>query len=150
MSVTAEIKFNCPVCKKDLSVQVERMKVIRAERNPVPIVVTHGQPEHALTLFIDKEFRLRATSGSDIVQRVQDAELKRRPFVKRFVPFPKAENVSLGGLDYTQITIVALADGKRSIEELAEILEIPEMRVKIVCEQLVRLGKLDSVRVVME
>ncbi len=149
MSTTA-ITFNCPVCKRDVSVEVERMQVLTAERNPVPIVVTHGQPEHAMTLFIDKEFRLRATSSSDIVKRIHDAEARRKTFEKRFVPFPKAGNVSLGGLDYVQVTIVALADGKRSIGELAEILEIPEMRVKIVCEQLVRMGRLDSVRVVME
>lgn len=124
-------------------------KVENSIRNPVPVVVTHGTPEHAVTIFVDKEFRVRATSTSDIVQRIADVEDKRAPFTKRFVPFPIDGKVSLSGLDNTQITLIALADGKRSGDELAKILDLPEMRVKILCEQLVRMGKLDSVRVVI-
>ncbi|NWF96979.1 MAG: hypothetical protein HXY34_12630 [Candidatus Thorarchaeota archaeon] len=144
------MKFFCPVCKDEVEVQIETVRVMHSPRNPVPVVVTHGSPEHAVTVFVDREFRVRATSASDIVKRIATTEAKRKPLTTRHVPFPKGEQVTLSGLDSHQISIVALADGKRSIEELASILELPEMRVKILCEQLVRLGKLESVRVVME
>jgi len=143
------ISFACPLCKIDVKVEIDSEKVLNSERNPVPIVVPHGTPEHAVTIFVDREYRVRAISTSDIVQRIADAEEKRTPFTRQFVPFPLSEKVTLTGLDNAQITIIALADGKRSGEEMAKILDIPEMRVKILCEQLVRMGKLESVRVVI-
>ncbi len=143
------IAFGCPICKKDVNVQLDSEKVESSVRNPVPVVVTHGTPEHAVTIFVDKEHRVRAISASDIVQRIADVESKHTPFTRKFVPIPVDDEVSLSGLDHVQITLVALVDGKRSGDELAKILEIPKMRVKILCEQLVRMGKLDSVRVVI-
>mgnify|MGYP005867693397 CR=1 FL=1 len=149
MSVTS-VKFFCPVCKGEVQFQVETVRVVNSPTNPIPVVVTHGSPEHAVTVFIDREFKVRATSVSDIVRRIETAETKRKPLTKRHVPFPKNIQPSLSGLDSQQVTIVALAEGKRSIEELASILELSEMKIKIICEQLVRLGKLEAVRVVME
>ncbi len=144
------IRFDCPVCSETVEVDIREPQIKYSLRNPVPVVVTHGDPEHAITLFIDKEFRVRAISGSNIVQRVEATEAARKPLVRRFVPMPKEESIDLSGLSSLQIKIIALADGKKSVEELAEVLEIAPMRVKIVCEQLVRLGKLRSVQVVLE
>ncbi len=148
-AAVVEIKVECPVCSQVIVTDIREAQVKYSLRNPVPIVLTHGDPEHAITAFVDKEFRVRAVSGVNIVQRIQEAESRRRPLEKRFVPFPK-ENVDLKGIDSFQLKIMALVDGRRSVKELAEILNAPEMRVKIVCEQLVRMGKLDSVKVVVE
>ena len=144
-----KVTVECPVCSKIIEADIREAQIKYSLRNPVPIVLTHGDPEHAITAFIDKEFRVRAVSGANIVQRIQETEAQRRPLEKRFVPIPK-ENVDLKGTDPFQMKIIALADGKRSVKELAKILDAPEMRVKIVCEQLVRMGKLDSVKVVVD
>lgn len=144
------IQFTCPVCAKKENFVVDARKIQESKRNPVPVVITHGDPEHAITVIIDKEFRVRATSVADIVQRIEETKTQGSTYDKRYVPIPKREKVTLTGLDNSQITIVALADGNKSTEDLAHILDIPLMRVKILCQQLVKLGKLDSVRVVIE
>ncbi|MEM2142714.1 MAG: hypothetical protein QXS20_08500 [Candidatus Thorarchaeota archaeon] len=147
---TVPLRFMCPICKANVDVPLERARIEQAPRSPVPIVITHGTPEHAVTVFVDTEFRVRAISVSDIVKRIETVEAVRRPLSKRYVPIPKKGLVNMSDLDNTQVTVVALADGRRSVEELAQILGIPEMRVKIVCEQLVRIGRLDSVKAVIE
>jgi hypothetical protein len=145
-----EIQFVCPVCNKKENVEIDAKSVQESIRNPVPIVFTHGAPEHAITVFVDKEYRVRATSVSNIVQRIEDIEKQGKSLDKRYIPFPKSEKVSLTGLDNAQVTIVALADGKKSTDELAHILDLSEMKIKIYCQQLVKLGKLETVQVVIE
>ena len=144
-----EIKFDCPICKKFVSVEIESSKIDDSIRYPVPIIVTHGTPEHAVTAFIDREYRVRATNAVNIVQRLEESETQDQTYVKRHVPFPRNERIALEELDSNQIAIVALVDGRKSVAELASILDLTEMRVKIICQQLVRMGKLDSVRVVI-
>ncbi|MFW9844510.1 MAG: hypothetical protein ACFFEV_08035, partial [Candidatus Thorarchaeota archaeon] len=116
-----KINFVCPVCKKKESFDVDPEAIQSSTRNPVPIVITHGTPEHAITIFVDKDYRVRATSVADIVQRIEQMESHSGQFEKKHIPTPKEERVSLSGLDNAQVTIVALADGKKSVEELAHI-----------------------------
>ncbi|MBD3408381.1 MAG: hypothetical protein GF411_19820 [Candidatus Lokiarchaeota archaeon] len=144
------IKFTCPICKRTETIEVSEEKIQSAERNPVPVLITHGSPEHAVTVFIDKSFNVRATSAADIIQRIQDTESAPRKYTRRHVPVPKQTKVQLDDLDYAQVKIVALADGDKSVDELAEILDIPAMRLKILCEQLVKMERLESVKTVVE
>ncbi|MCF2137699.1 MAG: hypothetical protein K9W43_10760 [Candidatus Thorarchaeota archaeon] len=144
------IHVDCPVCSKNVEIKIDEEKIQSSIRNPVPIVFTHGSPEHALTVFIDKEYHVRAVSGANIVQRIAETRAKQKPLTRRYVPVPKTQIPNLKGLDPVQLKILALADGSTSVEELASILGVPAMRVKIVCEQLVRLKKLDKIKVVME
>ncbi len=146
----AQLKFECPICHEFLVVNIRDAQVRYSLRNPVPIVVTHGDPEHAITLFVDKEYRLRAISGSNIVERAEEAKAARKPLTRRFVPVPMKGQVDLDDLNSFQIQVLALVDGKRSVDELAQVLGVATMRVKILCEQLVRLGKIESVQVVIE
>ena len=142
--------MDCPVCSKTIKVKIDEEQITHSVRNPVPIVFTHGDPEHAITAFVDKEFRVRAVSGANIVQRIAETTVKKSTLTRRHVPIPKKQQPNLKGLDPLQIKIVALADGKTSVDELASILGVPAVRIKIVCEQLVKLGKLDTVKVVIE
>ena len=142
-----EITFVCPVCDEQKSVEIDARKIILADKEPVPIVVTHGEPEHAVTLFIDRKYKVRAISVTEIVERI---ERERRTYIKRFIPVPMSRKVPLDDLEPLQAKVVTLADGEKTVEEIAEILNLPKMRVKIICEQLVRMGRLDSVRVVIK
>ncbi|TXT54514.1 MAG: hypothetical protein BAJATHORv1_60010 [Candidatus Thorarchaeota archaeon] len=144
------VQFTCPICKKTETIEVSEEKIQGAQRNPVPVLVTHGSPEHAVTVFIDKSYNVRATSAADIVQRIQEAEAAPKKYQRRHIPVPKQTKVPLDDLDNAQVTIVALADGEKSVAELAQILDIPAIRVKILCEQLVKLERLESVKTVVE
>ncbi len=145
-----EVSFVCPVCQERKQVNIDQDQVLNAPRNPVPIVITHGSPEHAVTIFIDIDFNIRAVSASDIVQRLDDTAIVSFRLQKKTVPFPKKKQVSLSGLSGIQCALIALIDGKRSIDELAEALDISTMKVKILCEQLVKMSKIESVKVVIE
>ncbi len=143
------VSFTCPVCKKSETVDIDPAQIEQAPRNPVPVVVTHGTPEHAITLFIDREFHVRAINASNIVQRIEESRERYSRLSKRIVPFPKKGGASLTGLSGTQCALMSMIDGETTIKEIAATLQLSEMKVKILCEQLVRLGKIESVRVVI-
>ena len=144
------IHVECPVCSETVEIEVDEESIQNSARNPVPIVYPHGVPEHALTAFVDKEYRVRAVSGANIVQRIEEARSQPRRIARRYIPIPKEKFPNLKGLTPLQIKILALVDGKTSVEELTTVLATPAARIKIVCEQLVRLGKLERIQVVME
>ncbi|MFX0102829.1 MAG: hypothetical protein ACFFCS_24890 [Candidatus Hodarchaeota archaeon] len=62
----------CPVCQKRIflhNVLEFKSSVTSSTQFPVPLTMLHGQlpDRHALTLFLDKDMRVRGTQVSELV-----------------------------------------------------------------------------------
>ncbi|MBD3408385.1 MAG: hypothetical protein GF411_19840 [Candidatus Lokiarchaeota archaeon] len=144
-----EVTFTCPICSSEFKTEIDDDMIREGKTNPVPIVIPHGDPEHAVTVFIDKEYRLRGVNPLQFVHRFEEVKLESRDYFKSYIPFPLEEEVSFKGLDNKFITILNVADGHKTVEDIAEIIDESPFTTRMISLLLVRMGKLDSLRTVM-
>ncbi|QEE16317.1 hypothetical protein DSAG12_02147 [Promethearchaeum syntrophicum] len=58
----------CPICKQEISFGVEHGFLEKVERYPYPHVILHGDPLHALIVYIDADFLIR---GADTARSIE-------------------------------------------------------------------------------
>ncbi len=130
--------------------EIEETKITNADHYPVIISNIHGSPEHAVTLFIDQEFRIRAIEASDITARLNEMRAARTPLTEHYIPIAKKGKLNLNKLNRDEAIIVSLSDGKTSLAEIAQILNKTVLETKLIAERLVRLKYLERVEKVIE
>ena len=65
MLITKEIStlHKCPVCSKDIAVRIEYETLKKVKEFPLTHIVLHGDPIHALIVYIDRQFNIRSVEG---------------------------------------------------------------------------------------
>ncbi len=64
---TARMATRCPICGESLSVAVELSTIQKATHFPYPHVLIHGNPLHALIVYLDADFQARDEQGCEAV-----------------------------------------------------------------------------------
>ncbi len=141
-----DLLVSCPICKEVIIVTIDDVSsVIESPKQPVSITNVHGNPKHAITLFVDKKLTVRAVETSDIISEIQKLQSQREGIVEFYIPHPQDKPVDLDKLSKEEIIIVSLADGEKDMTEIAEVLKISIKKGKLLAEKLVREGKLKKV-----
>ncbi|MHA1401054.1 MAG: hypothetical protein ACTSQE_11965 [Candidatus Heimdallarchaeaceae archaeon] len=145
--VEYELLITCPICHEPRIVPITDLNEIKnAKRFPVSIVDIHGKPEHAITLFIDEELRVRAIQPSDILANLESLKNKVTEIKERYIPIPLNKKVKIDDLSRDEIIILSLADGQRELSQICEVINISLKRGKLLAEKLVRLKRLAKVK----
>ncbi len=140
-----DLLISCPVCNEGVMISVEDVSSIRdAKRYPVSLTNVHGDPKHAITLFIDQDMRVRAVEPSDIIFELEELKANRT-LRERYIPYPIEGHVDLGGLSREEVVIISLSDGNRDITEICKVLTLSKLKGKMFAEKLVRDKKLAKV-----
>jgi hypothetical protein len=63
----------CPVCNEKLPVGIERRVLENARQFPYAHVLLHGNPIHALIVYIDANMKVRSYEASESVEVRRDA-----------------------------------------------------------------------------
>ena len=68
---TYDLSQKCRVCNKNIQFGVELGFLKNVKRFPYPHIILHGNPLHALVVYIDADFRVRGieTASSIEIQR---------------------------------------------------------------------------------
>ena len=140
MAAAYEFLVKCPVCSERVVVPISDVGTIK-NSNHFPVSITHVHKDHAFTIFVDEELRIRAVEASDIIARL-DNLMEKRKIKELYIPIPMPKQVKLDGLSKEELIIVSLADGKRDISEISEVLSISVLKAKLLAEKLVRDKKL--------
>jgi len=140
MESTYEFLVKCPVCSQPVVVPISDISVIKNSPH-FPVSITHVHNDHAFTIFVDKELRIRAVEASDIIAEL-DSLKKQRKIKELYIPIPFPKPVKLDGLLREELILVSLSDGTRDISEIASVLNISVKKAKLLAEKLVREKKL--------
>ena len=68
---TYDLSQECPVCNKKIRFGVELGFLESVKRFPYPHIILHGNPIHALVVYIDADFRVRS------IETVRSIEIQR-------------------------------------------------------------------------
>jgi hypothetical protein len=64
---TATIQTFCHGCQQDIQVKLPKAIVEQAQSYPVSHAYLHGDPEHVLIIYVDREYLIRGTELSETV-----------------------------------------------------------------------------------
>ncbi len=64
----ANIPVRCPVCGENLRPGVEEQDVQKADHYPYRHILLHGTPLHAVIVYIDANFVVRAVEGAQSIE----------------------------------------------------------------------------------
>lgn len=62
------VRQNCPICQKRLEIAIDPAHIAKQTHFPYPHIYLHGDPLHAIVLYIDAHHQVR---GYDCVQSIQ-------------------------------------------------------------------------------
>jgi uncharacterized protein YcgL (UPF0745 family) len=124
----AEISVFCNQCKKQLILKVENSRRDSADRFPFEYLYIHGEPQHALTLYLDKDMQVR---GVELVKNIN----MDKPDVEEAKLIPQRKgNISpmarsLGMISQKEFEVWELCDGKISIYDISQkkTITLPEI-----------------------
>lgn len=130
----------CPVCSEHVVVPIEDKNKILSAPN-FPVSITHVHNDHAFTIFVDRELRIRAVEASDLITQLETLQ-KERKLKELYIPVPNPKPVKLDGLTREELIIISLANGQRDISEICQVINISVKKGKLLAEKLVREKKL--------
>ncbi len=76
---SAIIKIHCDVCNKPVEFEVSRERIAEQKDGILRVTLAHGDPIHAIIVYVDKNLRVRGIDHSDSFQ--MDAPKREDAFV---------------------------------------------------------------------
>ena len=70
----SELSQKCPVCHKEIHFGVEHGILEKVNRYPYPHIILHGNPLHALVVYIDADFRIRGIETAQSIEIQRNSE----------------------------------------------------------------------------
>jgi hypothetical protein len=64
----------CPICKNKIAFGVEKSLFADATQFPFAHVVLHGNPLHAMIVYLDANFSVRGVEQSNSIEVIKDQE----------------------------------------------------------------------------
>lgn len=132
-------EVTCPKCSKTFNIEVPPGTLAAAASNPLKaaaIRVPHG--DHELIVFVDTEGRVVRTEWSS---QVSESVINR--VIE--VPVPSASAPEPRGLSGLEWMLLAMCDGRRSLEEICSSLGIPLGQGRLIVEKLKARGLIEKV-----
>ena len=74
MSESGNIKVHCDICNKPIEFQVSAEKVRAQKDGILRVALAHGDPLHAIIVYVDKNLRVRGVEVSDTFQMDGDRQ----------------------------------------------------------------------------
>ncbi|MHA1871686.1 MAG: hypothetical protein ACTSXF_12125 [Promethearchaeota archaeon] len=138
----AEVTVYCSTCKKKITIKVDYSKRDEAKRFPFEYVYIHGEPKHAITIYLDKDMQVR---GTEILNNLNLDEIGIGPkeTLKEKLQIPKVKEkippmaLELGIISKKALILYNEIDGKKSIFELHDILNIGLEEIKKMLDELI-------------
>ena len=82
-----ELSQKCPICQKKISFGVELGFLDNVKRYPYPHMILHGNPLHALIVYIDADFRIRGIETACSIEIQRNSETFSQIMKKWSNPF---------------------------------------------------------------
>ncbi|MBD3353060.1 MAG: hypothetical protein GF364_16385 [Candidatus Lokiarchaeota archaeon] len=79
--------IKCPICKKQVKVGVELGDIKAVEHFPFTHIFLHGDPIHALVVYIDKQFNVRGFEGCNSMSLQKESSVFQQILRKWSNPF---------------------------------------------------------------
>ena len=64
----------CPICNKQIQFGVEQGFLDKVERYPYPHMILHGNPLHALIVYIDADYKIRGIETAQSIEIQRNSE----------------------------------------------------------------------------
>ena len=77
----------CPVCHQAIKFGVERSILENATKFPLSHIIIHGNPLHALIVYIDANFMVRGEEGCESIEVVKKSDTLNQLLKKWSNPF---------------------------------------------------------------
>ena len=82
-----DLSQKCPICNKQIEFGVEQGFLEKVERYPYPHMILHGNPIHALIVYIDADFRIRGIETAQSIEIQRNSETFSQIFKKWSNPY---------------------------------------------------------------
>ena len=82
-----DLSQKCPICQKQIQFGVELGFLENVKRYPYPHVILHGNPLHALVVYIDADFRIRGIETAQSIEIQRNSETFSQIFKKWSNPY---------------------------------------------------------------
>ncbi|MHA1602679.1 MAG: hypothetical protein ACTSVL_12215 [Promethearchaeota archaeon] len=82
-----KLAVECPLCHKKIRIGVEHGVIDNVENFPYPHAVLHGNPLHALIVFIDRDMNVRAKEVAESIEIKRDSDTFAQLMKKWTNPF---------------------------------------------------------------
>lgn len=77
----------CSICQKEIRFGVERRIIKNTKCFPYAHIILHGDPIHALIVYIDAEFKIRGVECAQSIEILRDSETFTQILKKWSNPF---------------------------------------------------------------
>jgi hypothetical protein len=84
---SGKMAVRCPICKNEIHFGIEKSVFETATKFPISHVVLHGNPLHALIVYIDTNFSVRGEEGCESIEVLQKSETLSQILKKWSNPF---------------------------------------------------------------
>ena len=71
----SNLSQKCPICNKKIQFGVEFGFLENAKRYPYPHMILHGNPLHALIVYIDADLRIRGIETAQSIEIQKNVEI---------------------------------------------------------------------------
>jgi hypothetical protein len=71
---TTQIAATCPVCNQKMKINMDHRIFNEATLFPITHVVLHGNPLHALIVYLDANFRVRGEEGCSSIEVARNSD----------------------------------------------------------------------------
>ena len=82
-----KIHTECPICKEKVNFGVELEHLNKVKQFPFAHIHLHGNPIHALIVYIDSSFSIRGVEGCDSIEVKKDSTTFQQILKKWSNPF---------------------------------------------------------------
>ena len=135
------MRVSCPRCGRSEDVEITPELKSKARESPARaaiLAIDHG--DHTLVLMVTESGEIASVEVASKVERGRSVidRLKVRPIPSRSPP-------SLDDLERDEWRVFALCDGRRTADEIAMILGMPEGMVRLILEALKARGYLSEI-----
>ncbi|QOJ78442.1 hypothetical protein IG193_06715 [Infirmifilum lucidum] len=132
-------EITCPKCSRKFNVEISQERILLARKNPLrtaAILIPHE--DHEAIVFVDAEGH---------VVRVEWSSAPAKGIVNSLleVPVPASKAPEPKNLDTLEWLILAMCDGRRSLQEICEALGITLGTGRLVVERLRSRGYIEKV-----
>ena len=87
VKITHRFARVCPTCKRKIKIGIEQSYKNSINRFPYPHIVLHGNPLHALIVYLDSDFKVRGFEHAESIEIERNSETFNQLLKKWSNPF---------------------------------------------------------------
>ncbi|MHA1237753.1 MAG: hypothetical protein ACTSSJ_00665 [Candidatus Odinarchaeia archaeon] len=135
-------KVKCPLCNAEIKIEIEKNYLTHVKRFPFPYTVVHGNPIHAVTIYLDQELSVRGIDTSEIAIIEDTSNVEPDIEInKDTIPIIKRVDKKLE-INIEDLFILKEINGKLSLEQISKKTGAPLTQVIEFVKRLVNEGVL--------